>query len=637
MRILTRNVRAVLTIAAVFAALSLILAQSSQAELKTLRVDQISTGDDFVGWVPDQIIVKFKEYPSTAAMKKTGAGKVAFTDQGLNSVALSFDVVDVSQQFKGAVKPFDQSKVDLSRHFKVTFLSGDDPLAVVAAFATDPKVESAEPIGIHKLYVDPNDPFYKDSPNPNFNFDQWHYYTTGTSVEADVAWDSQTGDATVAVGILDSGTRYFHVDLGGPNALWGPDNPQTNGNIWNNPGEIPGNGIDDDGNGKVDDAIGWDFVTSAGGFGVNCIDQDCSGADNDPDDGNGHGTHVSGTVSAITNNNNRVAGVAGGFSDGTTSGSGNGVKIIPCRIGYHARFMGQVTGVVRMDWAAEAMNYLSDLVDRHGTNIAAVNASWGSSNSGGIDAAIDNLFAHDIMLVHAAGNSNANSPGYLGGKAGVMNVAATDINGNGASFTNFGSWVDVSAPGVTILSTYANPDDPNLNNHYIAVLGGTSMSAPHICGVAALLESCNPALSAVDKFNLIIGNTNPYSDSRDLGSGIASAAKALAAASCATCAETAPVAAFNGSPTSGDAPLTVSFTDLSSNNPATWSWNFGDGANSSAQNPSHQYTLAGTYTVTLTASNCAGVDIATAVDFVTVTDPPCVETTPVANFSGTPI
>ncbi|MBD3179327.1 MAG: PKD domain-containing protein, partial [Candidatus Latescibacteria bacterium] len=94
-----------------------------------------------------------------------------------------------------------------------------------------------------------------------------------------------------------------------------------------------------------------------------------------------------------------------------------------------------------------------------------------------------------------------------------------------------------------------------------------------------------------------------------------------------------PVAAFSGSPTSGDAPLTVNFTDQSSNSPTSWSWDFGDGATSTAQNPRHQYSSAGTYTVELTASNSYGSDTETKVDYITVTEPGAA---PVANFSGSP-
>src|SRR6185369_569228 len=257
---------------------------------------------------------------------------------------------------------------------------------------------------------------------------------------------------------------------------------------------------------------------------------------NDPRDGEGHGTHVAGTVAAITNNGNRVAGIAGGFANGTNTGIANGVKLIPLRIGYHARYMGQNVGLVSMVWAAQAMNYVSGLVDE-GLDVAAINCSWGSSNTGGVDVALANLMSKDVLVVCAAGNSNltANEANgnYLCTVPGVVTVGATDSLGVGASFSSFGPNVDLAAPGVHVLSTYdVNVDDNAPDGDYVALLDGTSMASPHVVGAAAVLESYNKGLTAAQKAALIVGHTKAFgpANTKQLGPGILDLAAALAAA-----------------------------------------------------------------------------------------------------------
>ncbi|MCH8968210.1 MAG: S8 family serine peptidase, partial [Planctomycetes bacterium] len=508
-------------------------------DTKFVRVDRVFGVNQPEMFVEDEFIVVFtRDARANTTVGQNRSGMPTINVPSLQDLIDQNGVNRFARQFPTArARPAGSPYPDLTGHYKVKINAGVDLDTAMDAFARNPQVDHVEKIGIHPIHIDPNDPFYKDSPIPGFPYDQWNYFDRDTSefpaedfsVQANLAWEVETGDSSVVVAIADSGVRYFHSDLGGSDPP-GPADNITNGNVWVNNGEIPGDGIDNDGNGFVDDMVGYDFVESVSGF-CQCCDTDCGIKDNDPRDGNGHGTHVTGTVAAITNNDNRVAGVAGGFSAGSPTDAANGVKIMVLRIGWNAKCFGQCGyGFVRMDYAAEAMNYVADQVEFGGVNVAAFNASWGSSNSGGIDAATDNLLAHDVMIIHAAGNSNANSPGYLGNKLGVMNVAATDRDGNGASFTNFGTWVDLAAPGVDILSTWHHFPDPA--NDYIAVLSGTSMSAPHACGVAALLESCDATLSGPDKFDIMVANVRGYFDNRDLGSGILNAKLALDAAGC---------------------------------------------------------------------------------------------------------
>ncbi len=600
--------------------LSVLLALSILLPCTAMALDQLDVDPQkyvnqtgFLGYVPDRFIVVLKDEVAVDHSKDLSTNLALSDKNGFAQLAQSQGVYLSRPQFIGADLKPDQEK--LARHYKI-FLEGDNLEEAIAAYEAHPLVERVEKIGVHTVYAAPNDPYYDDNPG-GYAYDQWHYFDT-YGMRANTAWDIEAGDAAVLVGDLDIGTKYDHGDLGGSNPP-GPNDASTNGNIWVNSNETPGNGIDDDGNGYIDDIIGWDFVERTDWYSYQCIDADCGGADNDPSDGDGHGTHTAGTIAAITNNGYAVAGVAGGYGDGTFSGTANGVKIVPCRIGYvlDYSFYG-ATGVVIMDYVAEAMYYMGNL-KAAGWNVAAINCSFGTSNSGGLGSAADYLISQDVVICVAAGNSSSSSPDYLGSRGDCLDVAATDKSGNNASFTNYGSWVDIAAPGVEVLSTITDPADPT--GDYVAPLDGTSMACPHVAGVVGLLESFNPALTAAEKIAIIKdpANTNPYGGSRDLGAGIIDAKKCLDAAGPNT---NPPVAQFTGSPTSGEYPLAVSFTDQSTNTPTSWSWDFGDGVGtSSQQNPSYTYNNAGTYTVSLTATNAYGSDIETKVDYITVTEP----------------
>jgi len=157
-------------------------------------------------------------------------------------------------------------------------------------------------------------------------------------------------------------------------------------------------------------------------------------------------------------------------------------------------------GYVRMDFAASALYYAAN----NGAKI--VNASWGSSNTGGLEAAMDYFLSKGGFIAHAAGNSNADNPDYLATRTEVLTVAATDSFDVKASWSNYGTWVDVSAPGVGIISTYHNHYDPD--NDYVALVSGTSQSCPHGAGLAALLKSFNNALDRQEIFDIIVLTTD---------------------------------------------------------------------------------------------------------------------------------
>lgn len=610
-------------------ALSLLLLFSTGfiAAEKMLQVDPEKYLDkpSFLGYVQDRFIVILKDNVTVDHRKDAQNRNALSSVEGFDALAQKYQVTRLQPQFPGSdLKSSVVSAAEpLARYYKVNISNGtlEDAMADYAGLAD---VERVEAIGVHTLHATPNDTYY-DNPPPEFPYDQWHYWDT-YGIEADQAWNTETGAQTVIVGDLDTGTKYDHGDLGGSNPP-GPNDASTNGNIWVNTNEIPGNSIDDDGNGYVDDVIGWDFVDRTNWYIYTCTDLDCGGADNDPSDGNGHGTHTAGTIAAISNNGYAVAGVAGGFGDGTFAGGGNGVKVVPCRIGYTLLYQGQDLGVVIMDYVAEAMYYMGDL-KASGWNVAAINCSFGTSNSGGLEAACDYLISQDVMVIVSAGNSNSSSADYLASRTDCMDVGATDQNGNPASFSNYGSWVEVAAPGVMVMSTLTDPTDPS--GDYIAPMDGTSMSCPHVVGVAALLESYDPSLTAQDKWDLIVNNTKPYNMTKNVGVGIVDVKACLDAIG-----PTCDVAAdFSANTTSGCDLLTVNFTDLSTGTGVDgWSWTFGDGGTSTAQNPSHTYTSAGTFTVTLTASSSSQScdDVAAKTNYITVSS------SPTAGFVGSPI
>jgi subtilisin family serine protease len=345
-----------------------------------------------------------------------------------------------------------------------------------------PFVEYAEPDYV--LRADTNDTFYGL---------QWRLKNTGQAIrgtpgihDADIdapeAWSLTTGDPAFIVAVIDTGVEYTHEDLAN--------------NIWVNPGEIPDDKIDNDGNGFNDDVHGWDFYRN----------------DNDPMDlRDGHGTHVSGTICAEANNGIGVSGVAW-----------------HCNI-MALRFIGPFGG-----YTSDAIAALNYAVDK---GVKVSNNSWGGGGySQALYDAIQNAGNSGHLFVTAAGNGGQDSVGDNTDIAphypssydlgNIIAVAATDNQDRLAGFSNYGLLsVDLGAPGVDIASTM-------LSGYYWS--SGTSMAAPHVTGVAALISDLHPELTLTEIKDRILNTVRPIDahTGKTVSGGVVNAYAALTGGVC---------------------------------------------------------------------------------------------------------
>ncbi|MBD3290727.1 S8 family serine peptidase [candidate division KSB1 bacterium] len=421
-----------------------------------------------LNYMPGRVVVKFKH-----------TNKKAETTQALNSVTQSYPVRASERLFKNIKNKriAERPDIGLDRIHVLTVPENTDIRQMVAALNQNPAVEYAEPDYIIQAEAIPNDTYYSQ---------QQHL----PQILAEEAWEVATGDSSVIVAIIDTGTDWDHPDLAA--------------NIWTNEDETE-NGVDSDNNGFVDDVRGWDFVNGASDVAAG---EDGNIPDNNPMDFDGHGSHTSGIAAAVTDNNLGIASVSWN------------VEVMPLRIGWRTS---DGNGVGLSTFMSEAFIYAAD----NGAHVASL--SYGNS-----EVVVDGAryaYENGVVVVTSAGNGNDELADPLSLEPYAISVAAVDDLDRKASYSTYGDWVTVSAPGGDLTRGRPGILSTVFNNNY-ASYQGSSMSAPLVAGLAALVKSQHPEWTPADvMFQIVetadnLDGINP-SYSGKLGSGRINALRAV--------------------------------------------------------------------------------------------------------------
>jgi subtilisin family serine protease len=369
-------------------------------------------------FVPDELIIGFEEVPTAP---RTAAIDAQFPD------IIRWREINHAPHPKNdpnGIHPLAKVRV-------VSLAEGSDVLARCKALQRLDGVSYAHPNYLTYLAFEPNDTLWNQQYGPQI-------------VEAPTAWDTTVGSGSILVAVADTGINFTHEDF-------------QDGTIWTNPGEIPDNGIDDDGNGYIDDVHGWD----------------CINDDNNPNDTSGHGSHVSGILGARMNNAKGIAGMAQ-------------VTIVPLQV---------FTPGGTWEAITEAVYYATD------NGCSALNYSGGGyGGDGSLSNAVQYAWDNGMPVVAAAGNYNSSTPFYPAAYEPVIAISGTDRYDNRYGSSNFGDWIDVAAPGVDVLSCGSD-----YSTQYYE-LTGTSMSSPHACGLVGLMYSVKPDLTPQEVRDLLRDN-----------------------------------------------------------------------------------------------------------------------------------
>lgn len=430
-------------------------AENSDNTQSSSDVIQETIEEDFL---PGRVVVTMKQNPASAY----GIAPFSNNEDSILSNPI-FDGIDIanaevissannsSSSAENNIMTLGDTTEDEAGDILLLELSDQSKQAVLDAvnqLQADEAVLYAEPDYLYE--------YCETIPNDESYYDQWGLHR----LHASKAWDTFTGNPEIVVGVIDSGIDYTHPDLAD--------------NIWVNTGEIPGNGIDDDQDGYIDDTIGWHFYKNT----------------NDPMDNEYHGTHVSGIIAAKGNNEIGISGVAWN------------TKIAPLNAGAGNSEVDTISVIKALAYATF-----------HGFDI--VNASFGgTAYGGGMKTAIER---YPGLFVAGAGNEGTDidvHPFYPAAYDcdNILSVANMNVNGNLNYDACYGAVsVDLAAPGTDILSTFPGND--------YSPLSGASMATPFVSGAAALLKGYNTSLSTAELKEQILSSVQSFNDPDKVSSG----------------------------------------------------------------------------------------------------------------------
>lgn len=475
-----------LTVSAIFAATS---SMANPSEAMTPSITDITTKLQSQAPLGTRFIIKYKN--NADEMSTMSAAETS--PQMMNKKAQGFVKNFTSK--KGKVKAQYIRAMALDNHHVMRAnkkLSADEAQQYMQEVMASGNVEYIEIDQMLKPFATPNDPRYDD---------QWHYYEQAGGLNLPTAWDTATGSG-VTVAVLDTGYRP-HIDL--------------NANILPGYDMISDTFVANDGGARDSDARDPGDAVSAGECGNNNSAQGSSW----------HGTHVAGTVAAVTNNGEGVAGVA------------YDAKVVPVRV------LGKCGGLTSdiADGIIWASGGSVSGVPANANPADVINMSLGGSGScsSTTQNAINQARNNGTVIVIAAGNDNDNANNYNPGNCnGVVNVASVGRNGGRAYYSNYGTSIDVAAPGGAqsfandsegILSTHnSGSSSPSSDSYHYSQ--GTSMAAPHVAGVAALIKQAKPTATPDEIESILKSSTRSFpATCNNCGTGIVDAAAAVAAAS----------------------------------------------------------------------------------------------------------